>query len=809
MIRNVISALLGLAVIPLASAAQAPGSVHVVVVSDSGNPLPGARVTIQPSGRSLGTDRAGRSVISLPAGRYQLDASYPGYRRNTVHIDIRGGDSTEVTIHLAVEPAQLEEIVVRGEREPPALSTLPSQYGPVVLGGKKSEVIALAATPGNLAENNPRQVFARVPGIMVWELDGNGLQTNIAARGLNPHRSWEFLVAEDGRHINSDLYGYPEAHYNPPIEAVERIELVRGTGALSFGPQYGGYVNYVLKQGDPTRAVAYEAHQSAGAYGMFSSYNAIGGQVGKLNHYSYLDWRRRDGWRDANRYDWYSAHTGLTLALTPRAHLEGNFSWMRYVVQFGGGLNDAQFAEDPRQAPRTRNYFSPQMVIPSAKLSWDLSPATTLELTGHGIFGQRNSVQFIADPTVRDTVNPALGTHNPRQVDRDYYAGVSAEARLRTGYDLAGVPTATSVGLKLFSERTRRQQRGVGTVGSDFDLSLIQPGYPLDLNYYTRSGALFAEQMLTVTTELQVTGGVRAELIRTHFRGAIDQRSYTDEATRKQRTVALFGASARYQLGSGSRLHAAWSQAFRPILYSDLIPSGSIAVVDSTLKDSRGWNAEVGFRGQAGASLSFDVSLFALRYPNRVGTVAVGSGPGSYVLKTNVGTSLARGVESLVEWRPIRQLERRGWGFDAYASVAYDHARYTDGSIATSSPSGPVDTPLEGKKVEAAPEWIARSGATIRRNAVSFSLQHSFVSETYSDALNTESSASGAVGTVPAYHIFDLTAGWDGGRFGVRVGVTNLANKLYFTRRSTQYPGPGILPSDGRSVFVGVDAKLP
>jgi Fe(3+) dicitrate transport protein len=141
--------------------------------------------------------------------------------------------------------------------------------------------------------------------------------------------------------------------------------------------------------------------------------------------------------------------------------------------------------------------------------------------------------------------------------------------------------------------------------------------------------------------------------------------------------------------------------------------------------------------------------------------------------------------------------------------VAYDHARYTDGSIATPSPSGPVDTPLDGKKVEGAPEWIARSGATVRWNALSLSLQHSFVSETFSDALNTESSANGAIGEVPAYHVFDLTAGWEGGRFGLRAGVTNLANERYYTRRSTQYPGPGILPSDGRSVFIGVDVKLP
>jgi outer membrane receptor protein involved in Fe transport len=40
-------------------------------------------------------------------------------------------------------------------------------------------------------------------------------------------------------------FGYPEAYYNPPMEAVETIELVRGGASLQFGPQFGGMLNYV------------------------------------------------------------------------------------------------------------------------------------------------------------------------------------------------------------------------------------------------------------------------------------------------------------------------------------------------------------------------------------------------------------------------------------------------------------------------------------------------------------------------------------------------------------------------------------
>ena len=43
------------------------------------------------------------------------------------------------------------------------------------------------------------------------------------------------------------MYGYPASHYSMPMEAVDHIELVRGTGSLQYGAQFGGMLNYVTK----------------------------------------------------------------------------------------------------------------------------------------------------------------------------------------------------------------------------------------------------------------------------------------------------------------------------------------------------------------------------------------------------------------------------------------------------------------------------------------------------------------------------------------------------------------------------------
>lgn len=78
------------------------------------------------------------------------------------------------------------------------------------------------------------------------------------------------------------MYGYPASHYNIPLEAVDRIELVRGTGSLQYGAQFGGMLNYVSKQSDSAGALTFESINTAGSYGLLSTFNAISGTKGKF-----------------------------------------------------------------------------------------------------------------------------------------------------------------------------------------------------------------------------------------------------------------------------------------------------------------------------------------------------------------------------------------------------------------------------------------------------------------------------------------------------------------------------------------------
>ncbi len=122
---------------------------------------------------------------------------------------------------------------------------LPDVEGAQIFAGKKTDNINPNLLP-QINNNNYRQVLATTPGMVLAE-ESTPL-VSIGSRGFDPHRMQFMQVLKDGIPIHADMIGYPEAYYTPPIEAVDRIELVRGGAALLYGPQPGGVVNYIMEK---------------------------------------------------------------------------------------------------------------------------------------------------------------------------------------------------------------------------------------------------------------------------------------------------------------------------------------------------------------------------------------------------------------------------------------------------------------------------------------------------------------------------------------------------------------------------------
>ncbi|RYF67893.1 MAG: TonB-dependent receptor, partial [Cytophagaceae bacterium] len=285
----------------------------------------------------------------------------------------------------------LKQVEVRTSRMG-EVHSLPDQQGTYLMAGRRTELIRLADTDADVAQKNPRQLLARVPGVFIYDMDGSGNQINVATRGLDAHRSWEMNMRYNGVLTNSDMYGYPASHFSPPGESLERIEMVRGTASLQYGAQFGGMLNMVSKQADTTRRFGFESIGSVGSYGLRSTYNAVGGRVGKLTYYGYAYWRHSDGYRQSSQSDAQALFASLRYQASSRLSISAELARSTYVYHIPGPLTDSMFRADPRQATRNRNYFSPDIWVPSVRADWQLSNRTRLQLITSAVLGVRNSV---------------------------------------------------------------------------------------------------------------------------------------------------------------------------------------------------------------------------------------------------------------------------------------------------------------------------------------------------------------------------------------------------------------------------------
>lgn len=678
--------------------------------------------------------------------------------------------------------------------------------GAVIMAGKRTTVIHPGAQQADLSVNAARQVFAKVPGINVWENDGSGAQLGIAARGLSPNRSWEFNMRQNGHDICADVFGYPEAYYTPPMEAVDRIEVVRGAATLAYGPQFGGMVNFQMKRGASDRPLAFETRQTLGAFGSMNTYNALGGTKGSWNYYTYLHHRGAEGWRENSRYTTTTAYGALEYRASAKLKLGAQFTRMDLRGQQPGGLTEAALSTDPRSSTRSRNWLLLPWHTGAVTAEFRPDARTLVDVKVFGTSSERNSVGFLKAINQPDTVDQATGEHAARQVDRDAYTNMGVEARMRRSWRFLQRDAQLAVGIRGYGASTHRRQQGTGSTGSDADIAIMGV-FNRELELTTRNGSFHAENLIRLSERLSVTPGARIEHIVSRVDGRINNSGAgTVDSGERQRDRVLLGAGAQLRTTARTWIYANYSEAYRPVLYSDLTPSATSDVIDPDLRDARGYSIDLGYRGELGNAITFDLGGYYLHYDDRIGTVL----RDGVNYRTNIGTSVSTGIEAYAEADILRllnasQQDRRLSIFGSYSLSDARYTRWNDPALA----EDPLKR-IEDKRVEYAPRWTFRGGLTCRERRFTASVLLNKVDGVYTDAANTkEPNAAATAGWIPGYTLLDANATWSFTRdIHITAGVNNVTDEAYATRRAGGYPGPGLLPGMGRAWYLTLAAKF-
>jgi Fe(3+) dicitrate transport protein len=401
-----------------------------------------------------------------------------------------------------------------------------------------------------------------------------------------------------------------------------------------------------------------------------------------------------------------------------------------------------------------------------------------------------------------DKIDPITIQYANRQVDIDNYHSYTSELRLLHEYQIGKMPSVLVSGVQMINNDLHRRQQGKGTTGSNYDLS-ITGDWGRDLHFKTQNIAAFLENRINITPKLAISPGLRVESGESKMLGKI---SYYDPSKLPNNIVhrfPLFGVSADYQISTKQNLYGGFSQAYRPVIFKDIIPASVYEKSSDNLKDAYGYNFEFGYKGNFD-KLRVEMTYFQLLYKNRLGTLAETDAKGNLtILRTNIGDSFSKGLETFLEY--YGQINEK-IKFSIFTSTALMDARYLEAEVRL----GDKNVNVKGNAVESTPKVISRNGITFRYKKLSITGLYSYTAKSYADALNTvEPSANGSVGLVPAYGIIDFNASYRvSKKLLLKFNFNNASNKQYFTKRPQFYPGPGIWASDGRGFNLTISTHL-
>jgi Fe(3+) dicitrate transport protein len=776
-------------------------TINGIINDEFGEGIPAAFVKNETTNLLATTEENGAFTLKAVVGDL-LVIHVPGYE--TRSIQVQAVDLTnKMQISLKSDAKELQEAnVIRKRLEKFDVGILPPIKGVQITTGTNA-VIELDHLSGAKSASNPREMFAKIPGLNIWESDGAGIQIGIGGRGLSPNRAANFNTRQNGYDISADALGYPESYYTPPFEALKSIEIIRGSASLQFGTQFGGLLNFIIKNPPSDTPFEFTTRNTGGNYGYFGTFNRVAGTNNRFFYQAYHQYKKGDGYRANSNFAQHQGFAQLGYYIKDNMQVRLEYTHMNYLARQAGGLTDYQFKLDPKVSIRDRNWFQVNWNMLALHFDYEISSKSLFNVRAFGMKSSRESLGFLGKISQADP-------GGNRELIQGLFTNGGVEARFLQRYQLLKEQQkwrgAFLVGARYYQGQTTTNQ-GTATDGTDAQFSFLNPTKleNSSFDFPSQNVALFAENILFISEKLTANFGARYEYISSAANGFYKQYNIhpvngdtlaiytqTDSNTVK-RNVPLFGAGISYKVGKLKSVYLNFTQNYRAINFTDIRINNPNIVVDSLMKDEYGYTGEFGFRGLHKKTFTFDLALFYIYYGDKIGLAPK---PGTvYKERTNIGNALNAGIEAFAEIDLFKAFnDSAKSSLNLFVNMAYIRSEYIESK----------EKNYIGKQVEYVSPVVLKTGLKWRNEKLAFQVQMSYNSEQFSDASNSiEPSGDAVIGLVPSYIVFDFSGRYSiTKQFQVEIGVTNFTNETYFTRRATAYPGPGILPSDGISGYL-------
>ncbi|AUZ84726.1 TonB-dependent receptor family protein [Methylophaga nitratireducenticrescens] len=616
-------------------------------------------------------------------------------------------------------------------------------------------------------------VLRRVPGINVKTEEESAVVSNVGIRGLSASES-KSLILEDGVPVAPGLFIGNDRYFNPRIQRMEGIEILKGSSSLRYGPStIGGVINYQTKTPDDG------VHLST-RFGSFNTREATleaGGRTESGDSFAGIVATRAlsDGFMDKDyRMSDIMIKAGTKLNENHSLGVKYSYYQNEANISYRGLFLD-DYKSGRTYNPAPDDYFLTDRRAVDINHEWHLTDNATLTTLAYWSEVSRDYWRYGVNTAASNDAGRWVYTDSLNGNNRSFER-YGIETRLAVDHNLFGISNQAEFGLRFMQEESDDKTIGA-TRANDRSGTL---------NKYLRdeadSVAGYVQNRFEITDRFAVTPGIRIESYEQKRNVLVAQEVQQQGKVKTNNTEVLPGIGATYQLIPEAQLYGGVYKAFSPASNGTSLVSEDKNLVDQKLDGERSVNYELGVRGEIDR-MTYELTGFYMDFDNLV--VTGNSDPN--LSRSNAGESKHYGLEAALGYE-------LGGGFSVDTNLTWvPYSRFEAGENS-------------GNRLPYSPKFLANVALNYTQGKFSSSLTAHHRGEQYGDPTNLEdipNDAAGGIwgGEMSSYTVYDFFAQYQvSEQFRVRGAVKNLTDKHYITGlRQGIYVGPE------RSFEVGFD----
>lgn len=675
-----------------------------------------------------------------------------------------------VTFAHAEDQINLDEIVVTATRFKDTYADKPVNV--TIISNEDIKKSSARTVPELLSEQS---------GISVRDLFGNNATgATVDLRGFGAAAGQNTLILLDGRRITDpDSSGVQWSSI--PFSSIERIEIVRGSGAVLYGDgATNGVINIITRVADKVGKDG-QVSAKSGSYGM----NELQANANYFSGKSGFDFTASklisDGYRANNRDEQANAQGNIRgiLAsgeLSMRAGIDRQITRLpgARTVQPGAGIN--QVESDPRGTSTPLDYASRDGDMAGIDLKQRFSDIEMDIDLAHRTKKQKSYFDFSGYPNYRDSgLQVTSLTPNFRMPN------------------LFGSASTVVAGVDL-----HYWEYGLRT--SNAEANIDQPINTVSMSQQNK--ALYLQDTTPITAATTLMAGVRNEWISMNATDIYNAGAPGASSGSGAAPGVFEDAKNSYELGLRHQINSEYAASGR------IGHSFRFANVDEIYEQTPAYtrqfqflrpqtadSVELGFE-QKTMARNWRITIFDNKIQDEIHLDAFTSGIGN----TNLPPSERKGLELDGKWHVAQQLALS-------AAYTYTDAKFLSGVL----PGGAftqLNVDIAGKYVPLVPMHKANLGVSWSMTAqTQLNVSVAYVDSQFMD--NDEANTLGI--KIPAYSIADLKIVHRTGAWQLNATVNNLFDTSYYNYAvSSQFTAGKFnaytLP--GRTIFFGASYQM-